>query len=150
MQGRGPWSSVKQCQGAAGQGLPRMPRGTGQETCISMPYCWFQYCTLIQCPKLSEVGHPVWTKLEQQPRQSDGATLFPAKGRGVFRQKDGTYQRVAFNIGNGSRGQGAGRGGITLVSASSSEDLSSGSRPRSYSNCAAGRQDGWWYQASSN
>ena len=60
------------------------------------------------------------------------------KGRGVFRQEGGTNQRVAFNLGNGSGGQGAGRGGIPLCATSSSEDLLSVSRPRSYRSCAAG------------
>jgi hypothetical protein len=54
------------------------------------------------------------------------------KGRGVFRQEDGTYQWVAFNLGDGSGGQGAGRGGITLFSALSSKDSLSGSRPQGH------------------
>ena len=60
------------------------------------------------------------------------------KGRGLFRQKDETCQLFAFNLGNGSGGQGTGRGGITLFSALSSEDLSSGFRPKSYRSCATG------------
>ena len=58
-----------------------MPRGTDPVTCKSTPYCCVQYCSLIQCTKLSEVGHLFWTKLDQLPQRSDGAMLFPARIR---------------------------------------------------------------------